>query len=157
MRVVLNTDGTSGWNCWRRVMGRSRDDVDVVVGRRLRARRLLLGLSQEALGAACGLSGQQIHKYEVGQSALSCSRMVDLGAALHVPPSYFLLDFENSADMPSDIVLLLNDPHLVEIIRLNQKLPKHAQAGVLALLRALALGTREDDAGEPQHSYERCS
>lgn len=63
--------------------------VDVLVGRRLRARRRLLGYSQQQLGAACGVSFQQIHKYEAAVSRLSVDMLWRLAKVLEVEMSYF--------------------------------------------------------------------
>ena len=65
------------------------ESVDIVVGRRLRARRRLLGLSQQALGSACGVTFQQIHKYESAVCRLSANMLWKLACALDVDMSYF--------------------------------------------------------------------
>ncbi|MBL8671395.1 MAG: helix-turn-helix transcriptional regulator [Alphaproteobacteria bacterium] len=65
------------------------DMVDIHVGRRLRMRRTLLGLTQQALGMQLGLTFQQIQKYECGANRISSSRLFLLGQALQVPVSYF--------------------------------------------------------------------
>lgn len=56
--------------------------IDVTVGRNLREKRLKSGMSQEQLGKACGLTFQQIQKYEKGINRISASRLVELAAAL---------------------------------------------------------------------------
>ena len=68
---------------------RSADEVDEHVGRRLRRRRISLGLSQEQLGAALGLSFQQIQKYEKGQNRISGGRLYRIASLLSVPVQYF--------------------------------------------------------------------
>jgi len=65
------------------------DNVDVVVGRRIRARRRLLGLSQQDLGVACGVTFQQIHKYEAAVCRLSVVMLWRLAKALEVDIGYF--------------------------------------------------------------------
>lgn len=65
------------------------DRVDVVVGRRLKARRRLLGLSQKRLGASCGVTFQQIQKYECAVTKLSANMLWKLACALDVEISYF--------------------------------------------------------------------
>jgi transcriptional regulator with XRE-family HTH domain len=66
--------------------------VDEHVGNRIRVRRTLLGMSQEKLGEALGLSFQQVQKYEKGADRVSASRLVQFAKILNVPMSYF---FEN--------------------------------------------------------------
>ena len=66
-----------------------KEGVDIVIGRRLRARRRLLGLSQQALGSACGVTFQQIHKYESAVCRLSANMLWKLAGALDVEMTYF--------------------------------------------------------------------
>src|SRR5580704_11777040 len=63
--------------------------LDKVVGRRVRARRLQLGLSQRALGDALGISYQQVQKYEQGVSRIGAGRLQQLAEILNVPVSVF--------------------------------------------------------------------
>jgi transcriptional regulator with XRE-family HTH domain len=78
------------------------NEIDAHVGSRLRLRRLLLGISQEKLGGALGLTFQQIQKYERGANRVGASRLFDLSSALDVPVSYFFADMpeETAAVMP---------------------------------------------------------
>lgn len=71
--------------------------VDIHVGARVRLRRTLLGLSQEKLGEAIGLTFQQVQKYERGANRIGSSRLYDLARVLDVPVGFF---FE---DMPSTV------------------------------------------------------
>ncbi|MBI1214891.1 MAG: helix-turn-helix domain-containing protein [Alphaproteobacteria bacterium] len=64
--------------------------VDTYVGARVKSRRLMLGLSQEELAHAIGLTFQQVQKYERGTNRISVSRLVDICKALRVPYGYFL-------------------------------------------------------------------
>lgn len=65
------------------------NEIDVHVGARVRQRRRLLGLSQEQLGKALGLTFQQVQKYERGVNRIGASRLHQLGAALGVPVGFF--------------------------------------------------------------------
>ena len=66
--------------------------VDIHVGGRVRQRRTLLGLSQEKLGDAVGLTFQQIQKYERGANRIGASRLFQLSRILDVPISFFFED-----------------------------------------------------------------
>ena len=66
--------------------------VDVRVGARLRLRRNMLGLSQEKLGEAIGLTFQQVQKYERGANRIGASRLHELSRVLDVPVSFFFDD-----------------------------------------------------------------
>jgi transcriptional regulator with XRE-family HTH domain len=71
--------------------------VDIHVGARVRLRRTLLGMSQEKLGEAIGLTFQQVQKYERGANRVGASRLYDLSRVLEVPVSFFF------DDMPDEI------------------------------------------------------
>ena len=74
---------------WRRVADCSVDEFDVRLGRRLRLRRRLLGLTQMQLADAIGVRFQQIHRYEVGAAKISAARLWTLAMALHVEVGFF--------------------------------------------------------------------
>lgn len=65
------------------------NDIDVHLGKRLRRRRRLLGLTQQQLAGACGVRFQQIQKYECGANRISAARLWQLSEALEVPVGYF--------------------------------------------------------------------
>ena len=65
------------------------DPIDVHVGSRVRLRRTLMGMSQEKLGNALGLTFQQIQKYERGANRIGSSRLYKLSQILSVPVSFF--------------------------------------------------------------------
>ncbi len=71
--------------------------VDVHVGARVRLRRTLLGMSQEKLGEAIGLTFQQVQKYERGANRIGSSRLYDLSRVLDVSIEHF---FE---EMPANV------------------------------------------------------
>ncbi len=71
--------------------------VDKHAGYRLRQRRTLLGMSQEKLGAAVGLTFQQIQKYERGSNRIGASRLYEFAAVLDVPVSYFFDEMPSNA------------------------------------------------------------
>jgi transcriptional regulator with XRE-family HTH domain len=74
--------------------------IDVHVGRRLRLRRTLLGMSQERLGQLLGLTFQQIQKYERGVNRIGSSRLYELGQILDVPVSFFFDDMPDGEEAP---------------------------------------------------------
>ena len=71
--------------------------VDVHVGKRLRLKRTILGLSQEVIGEAIGVTSQQVQKYERGVNRLSASRMYDFAKQLGVEISYFFDEYDGDA------------------------------------------------------------
>lgn len=69
--------------------------IDIHVGSRVRLRRTLLGMSQEKLGDALGLTFQQVQKYERGANRIGSSRLYKLSQILDVPVSFFFDDMSN--------------------------------------------------------------
>jgi transcriptional regulator with XRE-family HTH domain len=70
----------------------NNNPIDVHVGRRVRLRRTLLGMSQEQLGEALNITFQQVHKYERGSNRVSSSRLWNIAQILDVPVSFFFDD-----------------------------------------------------------------
>lgn len=76
--------------------------VDLYVGKRLRQRRRVLGLTQQKLAEEVSIRFQQIQKYESGANRISASRLWSLAKALDVPVAYFFEGIEGDAeDAPS--------------------------------------------------------
>lgn len=78
-------------------MARPPHPVDVHVGRRVRERRMLMGLSQEQLARLLGVTFQQIQKYERGTNRVGASRLVELARILEVPVTWFFEGLEQTA------------------------------------------------------------
>jgi transcriptional regulator with XRE-family HTH domain len=71
--------------------------IDKHVGSRVRMRRMILGMSQEKLGDALGLTFQQVQKYEKGTNRIGASRLSQISHILQVPVSFF---FEGAPNVP---------------------------------------------------------
>jgi transcriptional regulator with XRE-family HTH domain len=101
--------------------------IDVHVGGRIRMRRLLLGMNQETLANALGLTFQQVQKYEGGANRVSASRLSAMAEILGVPISYFFGDLRaNDAELsPEDRQWreYLQRPETIEFIRLYYAIP----------------------------------
>ncbi len=65
------------------------DPIDIYVGVRLRQRRTLVGMSQNQLGQAIGLTFQQVQKYERGTNRVGASRLYNISRLLNVSVNYF--------------------------------------------------------------------
>ena len=70
--------------------------IDMHVGKRVRLRRTLLGMSQEQLGAELNITFQQVQKYERGANRISASRLWDISQILDVQISYFFDDMSEN-------------------------------------------------------------
>jgi transcriptional regulator with XRE-family HTH domain len=95
--------------------------VDVHVGARIRTRRLLIGMNQETLARALGLTFQQVQKYEGGANRVSASRLSQIAEILGVPISYFFNDLEPEGAEPSlrdlEARERLQRPETIDLIR----------------------------------------
>ncbi len=80
----------------------SPDPVDIHVGARVRLRRTLLGMSQEKLGKALGLTFQQVQKYERGANRIGSSRLFQLSKILDVPVSFFFDEMTTDTTQKAD-------------------------------------------------------
>ncbi len=76
--------------------------VDIFAGAKLRTRRVMLGMSQDTIGKAVGVTFQQIQKYERGVNRMGSSRLYDFAKILNVPISYFFEGYEQSEDTSSN-------------------------------------------------------
>ncbi|MEM8771922.1 MAG: helix-turn-helix transcriptional regulator [Pseudomonadota bacterium] len=124
--------------------------IDVHVGRRLRARRRLLGLTQDALASAVSIKFQQIQKYESGVNRVSASRLWALSKALDVPVSYFFdgmngsepvfetspLGVYDSEALPS--AEILDEKETIDLVRFYYQLDKEPRRRLLDLARAMS-------------------
>lgn len=77
-------------------MGELAKRVDHYVGDRIRARRTLLGMTQEHLAAALNISYQQVQKYETGLNRVSAGRLFEISRRLDVPVSFFFEGIEGN-------------------------------------------------------------
>ena len=75
--------------------------IDIHVGNRLRARRMLLGISQEKLGEAVELTFQQVQKYERGANRVGASRLYEFSRILDVPVAYFFEEMPKELATPA--------------------------------------------------------
>ena len=87
--------------------------IDKLVGRRVRARRTALRMSQTELGEAVGVSFQQIQKYEKGVNRIGASRLSAISAVLQVPVTHF---FEEPSSKSASLASL-EDPATVDLVR----------------------------------------
>lgn len=83
---------------------RRPNPMDIHVGSRVRLRRMLLGMSQEKLGEALGLTFQQVQKYEKGVNRIGASRLYELSKVLGVPVQFFYEQAPNADGSPAQLV-----------------------------------------------------
>ena len=76
---------------------KTANPIDVHVGGRVRLRRMLVGMSQDKLGDALGLTFQQVQKYEKGANRIGASRLYQISKILNVPVQFFFEDMPGAA------------------------------------------------------------
>lgn len=97
------------------------NEIDLHVGKRLRRRRRLLGLTQQQLAESIGIRFQQIQKYECGANRVTASRLYELSVSLNVPVGYFFEGLETVAESASAPQNVANDRDLIAADVLSQK------------------------------------
>ena len=88
--------------------------VDMHVGKRVRLRRTLLGLSQEQLSVSLNITFQQVQKYERGANRISASRLWDIAQIVDVPISYFFDDMSDDVMKSSPRRISRGSEHAVD-------------------------------------------
>ncbi len=99
----------------------SSHPVDVHVGRRLRSRRTIMGMSQEELGEAVHITFQQIQKYERGFNRIGSSRLYEFARILDIDVAYFFDDYDVDLTLNPRRDLLVSDPSVLDVSTLNNK------------------------------------
>ena len=118
------------------------NDIDLHLGKRLRRRRRLLGLTQQQLADAVGVRFQQIQKYECGANRISAARLWALSEALEVPVGYF---YDGLADVShrdataerQDGVEILARKETLDLIRAYYQLGERPRRRLLDLAKSL--------------------
>ena len=130
------------------------DQIDIHLGRRLRRRRRILGLTQQQLAGACGVRFQQIQKYECAANRMSAARLWQLAEVLEVPVSYFYEGL--SPDMPAQDKEMPEPPEPMQrketrdLIQAFYALSERPRQRLLDLAKSL----NEPDAEPPaKHAY----
>jgi len=121
--------------------------LDVHVGKRIRMRRLLLGMNQETLANALGLTFQQVQKYEGGANRVSASRLAAMAEILQVPIAFFFGDLQADEAGPSPQERARREqmerPETIELIRLYYEIDDlEVRQQFLALVQAIAAASR---------------
>jgi len=111
--------------------------VDVHVGKRIRHRRWMVGMTQQQLAEHVGIKFQQIQKYETGMNRVSASRLWEISDALGVAIEHFFEGLEG--DIPAiggqD---MLSDKETVELVRAYYAMPENQRRRLFDLARALS-------------------
>ena len=124
-------------------------DIDLHVGKRLRRRRRLLGLTQQQLAESVGIRFQQIQKYECGANRVSASRLFELAESLDVPVQYFYEGLSKRDEVNGDDTLaadVLSQKETVDLIRAYYRLGERPRKRLLELAKSLEPDEAANDA-----------
>ena len=129
-------------------------DIDLHVGKRLRRRRRLLGLTQQSLAEDVGIRFQQIQKYECGANRVSAARLFELSEALSVPIQYFYEGLsENDPLMrgtPNPEIIaadVLSKKETMDLVRAYYSMREGPRKHLLDLAKSLEANSKPSTAG----------
>ncbi len=117
--------------------------VDTHVGKKIRQRRWLIGMTQQKLAELVGIKFQQIQKYETGANRVSASRLWDISDALGVPVAFFFDGLQSRAEggaerqdkLPDD---LMGDKEALDLVRSYYSIPENQRRRLFELARVLS-------------------
>ena len=115
-----------------------KHNVDVHVGKRIRHRRWMVGMTQQQLAEKVGIKFQQIQKYETGMNRVSASRLWDIAQAVDVPVSFFFegLDEGHVAEAVEGDILA--DKEALQLVRAYYAMPEAQRRQIFELARVLS-------------------
>lgn len=118
------------------------NEIDNHLGKRLRRRRRLLGLTQQQLALACGVRFQQIQKYECGANRISAARLWQLAEALDVPVGYFYDGLSEAARQEHEratgpVADILANRETLDLIQAYYQLDERPRRRLLDLAKSL--------------------
>lgn len=117
--------------------------VDIHVGKRVRHRRWMVGMTQQQLADRVGIKFQQIQKYETGMNRVSASRLFDIAAVMDVPVSFFFEGIEEAAEGAQTHAStaagdLLGDKEALDLVRAYYAIPEAQRRRLFDLARVLS-------------------
>lgn len=111
--------------------------VDVHVGKRIRHRRWMVGMTQQQLADSVGIKFQQIQKYETGMNRVSASRLWDIARTLGVVIGFFFDGLDKDDEMTREADLFANK-EAMELVRAYYAIPEAQRRRLFDLAQALS-------------------
>lgn len=112
--------------------------VDVHVGKRVRHRRWMVGMTQQQLAQKVGIKFQQIQKYETGMNRISASRLWDIAHALNVPVAFFFEGLKTGEEEANSTPDMMADKEAMELVRSYYAIPENQRRRLFDLARVLS-------------------
>ena len=114
------------------------DNFNIHLGKKLRIRRLSLGLTQTKVAQAINVTFQQIQKYEKGTNGVSSNRLMQLAQFLKVPIIYFFEDYRDFKDLSSSVDTSNDDLNYSFLSRTFSTLSKPQKEKILQILNNIS-------------------
>ncbi|WCR09489.1 helix-turn-helix transcriptional regulator [Paracoccus stylophorae] len=115
-----------------------KHSVDVHVGKRIRHRRWMIGMTQQQLADKVGIKFQQIQKYETGMNRVSASRLWDIARAVDVPVSFFFDGLQEGDAVDAVEGDILADKEALQLVRAYYAMPAPQRRQIFELARVLS-------------------
>jgi len=115
-----------------------KHSVDVHVGKRIRHRRWMIGMTQQQLADQVGIKFQQIQKYETGMNRVSASRLWDIAHAIDVPVSFFFEGLHDGVVPASVEGDMFADKEALQLVRAYYAMPEVQRRQIFELARVLS-------------------
>lgn len=115
-----------------------KHSVDVHVGKRIRHRRWMIGMTQQQLAEKVGIKFQQIQKYETGMNRVSASRLWDIAQAVDVPVSFFFEGLDEGQNRDAVEGDILADKEALQLVRAYYAMPEAQRRQIFELARVLS-------------------
>lgn len=116
----------------KKATARSAGAVDKIIGARVRARRLQMGMTQEALADQIGVTFQQVQKYEKGLNRVAAPTLLEMAEALNTPVTWLLPEVRQGRGASA-----LDDPDIAAFVPLLLQLNKDGRRALAAIARTL--------------------
>src|ERR1700688_732317 len=118
---------------------KSPNPTDKHVGRRVRMCRMMLGMSQEKLGDALGLTFQQVQKYEKGTNRISAGRLQRIADILEIPVADFFTSHKLGGVAPAELYKLLDTAAALRLMRAYSRIREpRLQLAIMRLVGSIA-------------------
>ena len=124
------------------------NEIDQHIGKRMQLRRNMLGLSLKDLAQACGVTFQQIQKYETADNRISASRLFEIGTIMQTPVSFFFMGLPGNmpdetkstrsmrvCEQTEDDPLAKNES--LTVINLYWRLPEKQRELIMQMMKSL--------------------
>lgn len=125
------------------VQAEGPDPIDVAAGARVRMRRKQMGVSQEALAEACGVTFQQVQKYERAANRISLSMLKRIADRLEAPCSWLMGESEGAPAATTELTALLSTPAGHGLLEVASRLSVNRLRALSKVAEALALEDAE--------------